>query len=370
MMIPTSQNLPLMEKLRAVKKPELHLHFRGCLEPDLLHKLMIPIKKKQTFKDHGLLHRFPPHISSLITGSAHVSRFLSEWERHSEEHQLQRLCHELWEFPEAHDFFMTYLMTAGLFEQPEDLFKLSDHVINYLEFHNIIYSEIIFSVSEYMLCGWSVSQVSQLLSHTKNKAADKGLQIQWIFDFVRDFGEKSAISLMEQLLGENIDGWVAITLGGQEAPHPAKNFRQLYKLAAESDLGLSCHAGEHASHQSVADAVELLGCVRIGHGLTSYQSEQTMNLLKSRDVTLEVCPTSNVKTLAISQLKDHPAYKMHCYGVPITIASDDPGFFQTSLTTELYRCITVLGFQWEDILATIRRGFQASFTHSHGLESV
>ena len=352
----------LYHQLLDLKKPELHLHFRGCLQPHILHELMLPLKDKAHYQTHGLLHKFPPDVQTMILASSHVAHFLNHWHQTHEPEQLKTLCEELWNFPQVYDFFMTYLMTAGMVEEPADLYPLVDHIVKYLSAHNIVYAEIILSVSEYMMCGWQPHMIHQLCTYAANQALKHGSTIKWIFDFVRNFDQAASMRRLEQLVSESIPGWVGITLGGEEAKYPARNFQELYQLAADHQLNLTCHAGEHAPHTSIRDAIELLKCVRIGHGLTAPESDDTMDRLAQGDVTVEMCPTSNVKTQALSHLHEHPLRTMLHHGIPISIASDDPGFFNTSLTHELYLSMSVLGLTWQEIITIINQGFHSAFT--------
>ena len=145
------------------------------------------------------------------------------------------------------------------------------------------------------------------------------------------FQKKTALRRIETLLSHDIPGWVGITLGGKEEEYPARDFQKLYQIAWENGLHLGCHAGEHDGPRSIREAVELLGCERIGHGIQCHRDQATMDLLKSQNITLEVCPTSNLMTLAHQPLTTHPALTIFQHGIPMTIASDDPGLFQTSL---------------------------------------
>lgn len=357
----TQDSQLLLQKLKRIKKAELHIHFRGCLQAELLYRMMLPLQSHHTLRTKGLLYRFPQDAQSMITQSAHVHAFIQSWPHMNSPHKLLQSCQSLFQFQQPYDFFMTYLMTAGLWESPEEMYPLADHIVHYCKEHHIIYAEMIFSVSEYILCGWSIENIVRLLSYAQSTAEKQGIQLRWIFDFVRNFPEQGSLQRLENLLSHDIPGWIGITLGGEEDKYPAKDFQELYRLAADNHLRLTCHAGEHASHTSVEDAIKLLHCERIGHGIASAQSEYTMRLLKERKITLEICPSSNVQTLACKDFTQHPAYKLFSYGIPISIASDDPGFFQTSLTEELLICITDLGFNFEDILTTIRQGFISAF---------
>ncbi|MCY4380784.1 MAG: hypothetical protein OXC40_04340 [Proteobacteria bacterium] len=355
------------EQIKQVAKAELHLHFRGCLTPQLLHNMMLPLKQNSPAHYDHLLHRFPKPAREMIISSQQVAQFLNEWCRLQDHEELEQLCLHHFNFSAPNDFFMTYLMTAGLWQEPEELYPLAHHVVHYLETHHIIHAEIIVSVTEYLMCGWSTEQISRLLDYTKMRAAEKNIQILWIFDFVRNFPEAQGIKNLERLLEANINSWVGITLGGDEAHYPARNFQTLYQLARQNNLRLTCHAGEHDSYQSVVDAVLLLQAERIGHGITASHHLKTMELLKQRGVTLEVCPTSNVKTLACSW-PEHPARHLLTNGITLSIASDDPGFFQTSLSKELDLCMTRLDFTQDEIIKTLKQGFISSFATDESKE--
>src|SRR4029077_4373604 len=115
---------------------------------------------------------------------------------------------------------------------------------------------------------------------------------------------------------------------------PAELFTELYRQARDLGLHLTAHAGETVGPESIRSAVQLLGAERIGHGLTAARDPEVMALLRERQIPLEVCPTSNVATGVLSRLEDHPLPRFLDTGLVVTLNSDDPAMFGTSLERE------------------------------------
>jgi adenosine deaminase len=140
----------------------------------------------------------------------------------------------------------------------------------------------------------------------------------------------------------NRDTFVGLDLAGDEAGFDCKNFETFFTRAKSMSLGITVHAGEartHYSAQSVRDSIERLQASRIGHGIQIIHDAEILDFVIKNDVTLEVCPTSNVYTGAVDSLKAHPIRKLLESGVSLTLNSDDPTFFGIDLTHE-YEILT------------------------------
>ena len=129
------------------------------------------------------------------------------------------------------------------------------------------------------------------------------------------------------------DGVVAFGIGGDEVRGPAEWFRDVFAFAKRNGLALVPHAGETDGPASIWACVEL-GADRIGHGIRAAEDPELMRRLRDDDIPLEVCITSNVCTGAVPSLDEHPVRKLYDAGVPITINTDDPALFRTSLHNE------------------------------------
>jgi adenosine deaminase/aminodeoxyfutalosine deaminase len=137
-------------------------------------------------------------------------------------------------------------------------------------------------------------------------------------------------------------------------------FREQYAYAAAQGLRLTAHAGENASPESVWGALNL-GAERVGHGLTAYQDQELVEELAIRQIPIEICLTSNVRTGCCGKMSEHPVRRYFDQGLMLTLNTDDPAMFQTSLTREYELAQTEFGFTDEHLRELARNSFEASF---------
>lgn len=188
-----------------------------------------------------------------------------------------------------------------------------------------------------------------------------------------DETRREAITLVEEAIGAREDGanLVGIDLHGDEQSQPrAEPFVDAFRLAAEAGLGLRAHAGEGAGPAVVRAAVERLAVRRIGHGVRAAEDPALVERLGAAGVTLDVCPTSNVLTGAVPSLDDHPIRRFLAADIPVTIGSDDPIVFETSVTTELALLHLSHGFSWRELGDLMLNAARASFLPSAEREAL
>ncbi|HET9029883.1 MAG TPA: hypothetical protein VFN49_06870, partial [Candidatus Aquilonibacter sp.] len=148
------------------------------------------------------------------------------------------------------------------------------------------------------------------------------------------FGAESAMRtarIAAELAG---DGVIGIGLGGDEARFPAALFEDVFAFARAQGLHVVAHAGEADGAHSVRDAVELLGAERIGHGIRALEDPTVVEMLREREIPLEVCPTSNFLTGVASREHPHPLRELDAAGLRIAIDADDPTLFGTTISDE------------------------------------
>jgi adenosine deaminase len=121
------------------------------------------------------------------------------------------------------------------------------------------------------------------------------------------------------------------------------------------------HAGETTGPESVWSAIERLGASRIGHGINAASDERLMAHLAERDIPLEICPTSNICTGAVADIADHPFTTLRDAGVPLTLNSDDPGMFATTLNREYEIAHEVFGLSVTDLVDVAKAAVRYSF---------
>lgn len=187
-----------------------------------------------------------------------------------------------------------------------------------------------------------------------------GVSSRLIIDMVRNLGEEEALVDVDLATGCADLGVVGIGLGGDERHFPARDFQRAYALARERDLRRTVHAGEAAGAESIVDAVELLGAERIGHAIAARGRPEVQALLRDRDVTIDACPTSNRFTAALARGDEHPLREFLGAGIAVTLSSDDPSFFKTSVAAE-YEYAAALGCGVEEITAIAKASFERSF---------
>jgi adenosine deaminase len=159
----------------------------------------------------------------------------------------------------------------------------------------------------------------------------------------------------------NREHLVAFDLAGDERSYPPSLYADVVSGLAGSGLKLTTHYGESGGPAFPREAVEVLGSMRLGHGVSVAQDPEVTAIVRERGVTLEMCPTSNRRTGAVDDLADHPARRLLDQDVSVTINTDNPGLFDVDLTHELEVCRDRLGFDDDDLRRVTANAIEASF---------
>jgi aminodeoxyfutalosine deaminase len=195
---------------------------------------------------------------------------------------------------------------------------------------------------------------------------DFGVEIAWIFDIVREDpntprGREGADHTLAAAIDGMEDGVVALGLAGSEAGQPPEPFAPWFDRARAAGLHRVPHAGEHLGPESVRGAIDALGAERIGHGVRAIEDPTLVALLAERRIPLEVCPTSNIRLGVFPNLASHPLRRLHEAGVSLTINSDDPPLFNTSLNDEVVLLSDTFGLGIDAIDAILLNAVRSSF---------
>jgi adenosine deaminase/aminodeoxyfutalosine deaminase len=194
----------------------------------------------------------------------------------------------------------------------------------------------------------------------KRGERDFGISLLWIFDAVRQFGADAARRVFELAARYRDRHVVGIGVGGDEQKGPAELFRDAYAYASDQGLRLTAHAGETAGPESIWGALNLRA-ERIGHGLTASQDPELVEELATRQIPMEICITSNLRTGCCRELADHPVRRYFDQGLMVTLNTDDPAMFRTSLSQEYQLARESFGFTDEHLRELARNSFEASF---------
>jgi adenosine deaminase/aminodeoxyfutalosine deaminase len=189
-----------------------------------------------------------------------------------------------------------------------------------------------------------------------------GLSLYWIFDAVRHFTvpEAERVFLKAVELKPAHPSIIGIGLGGDERRTGSEPFRAFYAQAAQAGLRLTNHAGETTGPEAIREALAI-GSERIGHAVSAIQDENLVQELRAREVPLELCPTSNVRTGVCPSFAAHPLRRLFDLGLLVTLNSDDPAFFGSDLANEFLLAHAEQGFTRDELRQLARNSFRASF---------
>ena len=269
-------------------------------------------------------------------------------------------------FTDFAHFIEVYLGVVDLLRTPEDLWTLTYDVARDLAAQNVRYVELTCTPYTSIAVGISAEAYCEALEDARRRAeADFGLTMRWIFDIPGESGVPAADVTLDTALRLQPDGLVAFGLGGPEIGVPRPQFAPHFQQAVAAGLRSVPHAGESTGPETIWDSVNHLGAERIGHGISAAQDPALMAYLAEHQIPLEVCPTSNVRTRSVPSMAEHPLPALVAAGVPVSINSDDPPMFGTTLNHEYEVAAGLLALD-EPGLADLAR---ASVRHSFADEA-
>jgi adenosine deaminase/aminodeoxyfutalosine deaminase len=257
-------------------------------------------------------------------------------------------------------FLKSFVWVNKRLRTPDNYARVARRLFERLESEGVTYAEVILSVGVVL---WKEQSLPAIYDALVREASRSRITVRWIFDAIRQFGPATAKPVFE-LAAERVgEGVVAIGLGGDEERGPARLFADLYREARDRGLRLTCHAGEMAGPASVWEALEI-GSERIGHGIRAIEDSALVAHLAAKNIPLEVCITSNLRTGAVTSLAAHPVRKLYDAGVPIILNSDDPALFDCTLTSEYRLAAREFGFTEAELAGLARNAFRYAFEES------
>jgi adenosine deaminase/aminodeoxyfutalosine deaminase len=298
---------------RAWPKAELHLHLEGSVEPETMVEL-----------DAGL----------SVEAVRAMYRF----------HGFQ-------------GFIQAYKSVVERLRTPEDYAHITRALMRRLAAETVTYAEITLSAGVVL---WKEQEFAPIYTAIKRAAAEFPIEVHWILDAVRHFGVEHAMQVAELAAERVNDGVVAFGIGGDEERGPAAWFGEAFRYAKGAGLRLTAHAGETVGPESVWAALGI-GAERIGHGIQAAEDAALLRHLRDRGIPLEVCITSNVATGAVESLDAHPVRRLYDAGVPITLNTDDPAIFATTLSGEYDLAARRFGFSEVELRGIAENAFRYGF---------
>ncbi len=298
-------------------------------------------------------------------GSASMDTVATLAERHAGSTQVPTdpaSLAEFFTFTDFAHFIEVYLATVDLLRTPEDLWTLTHDVARDLAAQNVRYVELTCTPYTSMAVGISAEAYCEAIEDARRRAEDDfGIQMRWIFDIPGESGVPAADVTLDVALRLQPDGLIGFGLGGPEIGVPRPQFKPHFDQARAAGLRSIPHAGESTGPQTIWDAIHELGAERIGHGIAAAQDPELMAYLAEHRIPLEISPTSNVCTRSVASLDEHPLATLVEAGVPVSINSDDPPMFATTLTHEYEIARDLLGLDDAGVADLARDGVRQSF---------
>ena len=223
---------------------------------------------------------------------------------------------------------------TGFAREYEDFELIAAAVAKDLAQQSIIYAEASFSPTDFERHDIELQQMAAAIRRGLDSVG--AVQVVLNCDLVRDTGPQRAASTLAAVGEVAAEADVrGITIGGSEQSYPPELFADVYARAATAGFRLTAHAGEAAGPDSVRGALDALGAERIGHGVRTVEDPELLARVIAEQVPLEVCPTSNLRTGVVRDWDDHPVGTLLAAGANVTISSDDPTFFHSSVAEDL-----------------------------------
>jgi len=256
-------------------------------------------------------------------------------------------------------FLDTYLAANEFVRTPDDLELVASEFARAQAAQNIVYSEAIFTAMIYVRNGMEPTAMWAALRRGL-VAAGPSTRVALVVDAIRDFGRQEAEATLR--LVEVADApIVGLGLTGIEDTVPIEEFLAFREEGRRLGLGFEVHAGEMGPPASIAASLDVLDADRIGHGVAAIRDPALLARLVRDRVVLDVCPSSNVALGLYPSLEAHPVAAFWHAGVNMTISSDDPAFFHTTLTDELRHVVRLAGLSRDDVAELQRRAARHSF---------
>jgi aminodeoxyfutalosine deaminase len=307
--------------IRQLPKAELHLHLEGAVEPATLLELRKTHGEQVTLEETQALYRYTDFSS----------------------------------------FLMAFRDVSAHLRGPEDYELATYRLMQQLKQENVLHAEVYVSVGVCLYRKQDFAAIFEGLERGRMRGArDFDVSLLWIFDATRHFGVEEAQKVFELAVEYRDRNVVGVGIGGDEVKAPPELFRGVYEYAEDHGMRLTAHAGETAPAESIWGALNL-HAERIGHGLTAAQDEDLVEELAYRQIPVEICITSNLRTGACKTVAEHPVKRYFEQGVMVTLNTDDPALFGTTLSREYQLAQEVFGFTDEHLRELARNSFEASF---------
>ncbi len=313
----------LSETLHQLPKVELHLHLEGAIPLSALWQL---IEKYDALSEVGSFSQLEQRFQYT-------------------------------DFPH---FIDTWIWKNNFLREYDDFTFIASKVAEDLASQNIVYVEAFYSPGDFVRHGLEPQKITEAIRKGLDVHADK-ITVNLVADLIRDFGPEQGMTWLKQIYEVRNLGVIGIGIGGSEQAFPPEPYAEVYEQARNLGFRTSAHAGEVAGPESIWGAIRSLKVDRIGHGTRAVDDPELLSFLKEEQIPIEMCPISNLRTGVVPDMALHPIRKFYDEGLLLTVNTDDPKMFNTSLVEEYITLVEQLKFSLDDIVSLIKNGIKSAW---------
>ncbi len=336
---PLSTGQSLSENVLSLPKAELHLHLEGTVDPETLAELS---------------RRHPTPLATTNNRYRNIEdsgRVFTEAE-----------ARELYRYKHFTGFLWAFKAVTERLRTADDYEIITYRMMKKLHEQNVRHAEVYVSVGVVQWRGQEFASLFEGLERGRQRGErDFGVSLYWIFDATRHFGVEEAQRVVEEAIRFRDRSVIGVGLGGDERRAGPEQFREVYEHAAKNGLRLTVHAGETLGPESIWGALRGLKADRIGHGLHAMDDPELVRYLAEKKIPVEVCITSNVLTGCCATVAEHPVRRLFDAGVVVTLNTDDPDMFHTTLGNEYRIAQQEFGFSDAELRELAKNSFRGSF---------
>ena len=312
------------DAIRALPKVELHIHILGSIRPDTLLAIIEEVEIQAPYKS----------VEEI------VKRF---------------------EYSDFANFIRSYMEIVEYIKDEKHFERITYEMLEDCAKSNVQYVEASFSPCDHIPKGLEFDMMADSINRGIQRAKrDFGIETNIRVDLVRSSTIEQAMEVLDSIQ-KNPANIISVDLGGNENQDPPGPFAEPYKRARTMGLHRVAHAGEAVGPESIWEAIQLLDVERIGHGVTAGQDPELIEYLKREQIAIEMCPVSNLRTGVVQSIKDHPIREYFDKGLLVTVSSDDPSLFHTSMNNEYFQIHEHLNFSLKELYQISLNGIQTAF---------
>lgn len=293
----------MTDKIKEMKKIELHLHLDGSLEIETAMELS-GLDKDEV-------------MNKMIASDK---------------------CRDLTEYLTKFD------LPISIMKDKNSLVRVASDLVKYLDNENVIYAEVRFAPIFHTKNGLSMEEVIEAVLEGLSNGKVKTNLILCMMRGMDKETNLMVIDVASKYLGKGV---CAVDLAGDECTYPLEEYLELFEIAKRENIPFTIHAGESGSAIEVKKAIEI-GATRIGHGIHSIEDDDVLELIKEKNVLLEICPTSNVQTNNVEEYFNHPIDKLYRLGIRLNINTDNKTVSNVSISEEYQKLRDCFKFSDDD----------------------